>query len=125
MAAVGAADGYGDMLHRGVGRFGVPVAEGAEPPPEITAAIAARRPVVRTDAEIDLPPRALQLGGDLDARGARADHQRGARRQLAGIAIIRRMHLRHARFRRHKGGDEGTLERAGGDDDMARLDRAG
>ena len=62
-------------------------AEHAEPPAEILAAIAARRPVVRTDGKVDATAGAQKLVGDLRAGGARADHQHRAVGQLAGVAV--------------------------------------
>ena len=65
LAAIGAADGDGDMLGARRGGLNIPQAKHPEPPDKITPAVAARRAVMRADREIHAPACALQFIGDL------------------------------------------------------------
>ena len=67
VAAIGATDRDGHVLHGRVWRFHVPLAQLAQPPDEILAPVAARRTVMRTDGQIDLAPGPNQFLGNLCA----------------------------------------------------------
>src|SRR5581483_9640038 len=66
----------------------LPPAEDAEPPDVVPSAVAAGRPVVRADGEVDPPPGLLELGGDLDAGGPGPDHEDVARPELLRVAVV-------------------------------------
>ena len=66
VTAIGTADRDRDVLGSQRRSGQVPLAENAEPPDVVPAAVAPRRPVMRADREVDLPPGLLQLGRDLD-----------------------------------------------------------
>ena len=102
----------------------VPLVEDAEPPAEVTPAVAARRTVVGTDAEVDAPAGAAQLVRDLHAGRPRPHDEDRAVGQLARVAIAARVDLRDVRVLRDDRRDQRLLERAGRRDDVARLDRA-
>ena len=130
VAAARAADGNGHMLAAGLGNSRIPFAQHAQPPAEITAAIGARRPVMGAYREKHLAARALQLIGNLHARGACAHHQHGSFGQLCGAAVVRGMDLQQAAIggcRRRSGRywrDHRHLERPRGRDHVAGLDHA-
>ncbi len=67
MAAVGAADGNRHVLLAGFARGRIPLAEHAQPPAIVAAAIGPWRAVVRADREIDAPTGFQQFLGDLRA----------------------------------------------------------
>ena len=122
--AVRAADRDGHMLGARL-RFGVvPFAEHAEPPNKIAPAVAAKRPVVPADREIDAPPGARQFVGDLHSRGAGADHQRRALRQLPGVAVFAGMDLQDSAVGRNHARNVRRLKRAGRGDHAAGLNHA-
>jgi hypothetical protein len=83
-------------------------AHGEEPPGHVPAAIAARHPAMRTEAEIDRAAALQELFGDLATRRPAADDEHGAGGQLVGIEITARVELKGsgwegARQRRHRG----------------------
>ena len=103
-------------------RRSIPLAEDAQPPAEVAAAIASRRPVMRPDRQIDLAARLLEFVGDLHARRACADNEDGALGQLLRIAIRAGVNLVDACAVGHDGGNDRPLKRSGCGDDEARLD---
>ena len=100
VAAVCTADGDGHVLGATRRRRSIPLAENPEPPAEVAAAIASRRPVVRPDREVDLAARLLEFVGDLHARGSGSDDEDGAGGQLLRIAVGTGVNL--VRFRRRR-----------------------
>ena len=60
-------------------------ARGLQPPEDVPAAVAAGQPDVFADRQGHRAPRPVDLAGELDARGGRADHEHPAVGELAGI----------------------------------------
>lgn len=125
MAAVGAADCNGYMISRGVAGFGVPHAKHAQPPYEITPAVAAGWPVMGPDRKIDTTARAHQFIRDLRAGRTGTDHQNAALGQLVGVAVGKGMDLVESGIGRHDGRNDRPLEGACGRHDIGRFDGAG
>ena len=119
-----AADGDGDVFLPGLANGGAPLAEDAKPPHEIPPAIAAGRPVVRTNGKMDAAPGAQQLIGDLHPGRPGADHQHRALRELGGVAVGAGMDLDDPGFCRNQGRDDRALEWAGGGDEVVGLEHA-
>ena len=112
MAATGAAHRDRDMLRARPWRFGIPLAENAEPPAVVALAIGPGRTIVRADRQIDALSRRQQFFGDLHPRRARADNQNRTLGQLIRTTIGRRMNLQKARVLGNETRNEGTLEGA-------------
>ena len=92
-----------------------------QPEREVPAPVAARRPPTAADRQVDRPPRAPQLLGDLAARLAAADHQHRPGRQGRRVAVGVGDDLRDVgRQVRRAGRDERPLEGTGGDHDLGR-----
>jgi hypothetical protein len=96
-----------------------------EPPDQVAAAISAGQAAMLADREKHLASRARQFFRDLRAGGARADHQHRAGRKLIGIGVAAGVHLDEAGGIVEQMRHERTLIRAGRDNDIFGLDRAG
>ena len=95
-------------------RGGIPFAEHAQPPAEVTPAIAARRPVVRPNREIDCFAGSHKFIRNLRARRPRAHHKHGAFGQLVRIAVGGGMNLHDPGAPGNESGNDGLLESPGG-----------
>ena len=95
IATEGAADGNGDVLAPGRRGLHLPLAQNAEPVAVVRTAVGARRPLVRTNGEIDIPSGAVEFVGNLRARRPRTNHQHGAGGKLLRVAVEFGMELGH------------------------------
>src|ERR1700733_9487863 len=84
--------------------------------------IASGRPVMTTYRQVHLPSGVLQLVRYLSARGSGPDDQNSAFRQLEGILVFAGMYLDYARLFRNQLGDNRTLKRSGGGDNILGLE---
>ncbi|WP_284252837.1 hypothetical protein [Litorihabitans aurantiacus] len=106
-AAVGPADRDRDVLRAQRRSARVPLAQHAEPPHEVAPAVAARRPVVRSDGEVNLAPGPADLLRDLDAGGTGTHDEDPAGRELVGVAVVARVQLEEVGVGRDERGTAG------------------
>ncbi len=89
-----------------------------QPPEDVHASIPAWHPGVSTDRENHLAPRAIDLVGDLHARGRGADYEHATWRELSRVAVaVGSEHLGCVQA----GGQVRHTVRAGRDDHLARM----
>ncbi len=117
------ADRDRDVLGAQRWGLGVPFAQDAEPPDEVTSAIPARGAVVGTDRQVDAPARAQQLIRDLHAGRSGSDDEHGAVGQLTADCGMRWSAAARPCLVGQNRRYPRTLERSGRRDDVARLDR--
>src|SRR6266446_3060836 len=112
------------MLHAGFDGLDIPLAQRAQPPDEILAAIASGRPFVRANRQVHRLSRALKFVCNLRARRTGAHYQHCPLGHLSGIAVGGGMNLQDPCICRYDGRNDRTLERTGGGDHVDGLDHA-
>ena len=95
VATEGTTDRNGDVLAAGRRGLHLPLTQHPEPVAVVLAPVPARRPLVRTNGQINLAPGAVELVGNLRTRRAGTDDQHGTGGELFRVAVEFGMQLGH------------------------------